>query len=301
LERLCTGGNSIASCFDLVAGTSTGGILGLGLAAGYSAIELRDLYVHRGHEIFPPFSDTSFGRLRAAVRDATQYARYIYDRDALQQLLTETLGDRLFGTACVRLCIPAFDGKHSEVFVFKTPHHRDFQTDRHERMIAVALATAAAPTYFRPLEHGGYTLVDGGVWANNPVMLAVIEALTSFDVSRDQIDVLTLGCGDEKYVVSGNQITGGGLWHWRKIMGGAMRLQSLAATNQARLLLGPSSVLRLDAPTFEPKLRMDDWRRSVQELIPAAERAVGEHGERLAAQFLRSPAAQYAPERETAA
>jgi patatin-like phospholipase/acyl hydrolase len=222
LERLCTGGNSIASCFDLVAGTSTGGILGLGLAAGYSAIELRDLYVHRGHEIFPPFSDTSFGRLRAAVRDATQYARYIYDRDALQQLLTETLGDRLFGTACVRLCIPAFDGKHSEVFVFKTPHHRDFQTDRHERMIAVALATAAAPTYFRPLEHGGYTLVDGGVWANNPVMLAVIEALTSFDVSRDQIDVLTLGCGDEKYVVSGNQITGGGLWHWRKIMGGAM-------------------------------------------------------------------------------
>ena len=87
LERLCTGGNSIASCFDLVAGTSTGGILGLGLAAGYSAIELRDLYVHRGHEIFPPFSDTSFGRLRAAVRDATQYARYIYDRDALQQLL----------------------------------------------------------------------------------------------------------------------------------------------------------------------------------------------------------------------
>ena len=80
---------------------------------------------------------------------------------------------------------------------------RDYKTDRYESMINVALATAAAPSYFRPLEHDGYTLVDGGVWANNPVMLAVIEALTCYDVSREQIDVLSLGCGDDKYVVSG--------------------------------------------------------------------------------------------------
>ncbi len=239
--------------------------------------------------------------MRAAARDATQYARYTYDRGALEKLLADKLGQRLFGTAGVRLCIPAFEGKHSEVFVFKTPHHPDFQTDRHQRMVDVALATAAAPTYFRPLEHGGYTLVDGGVWANNPVMLAVIEALTSFDVSREQIDVFTLGCGDDKYVVSGSQITAGGLWHWRKIMGGAMRLQSLAATNQARLLLGPPSVVRIDAPTFEPMLRMDDWRRSVRELVPAAERAVAENGERIAAQFLTTQALAYTPEPEVAA
>jgi patatin-like phospholipase/acyl hydrolase len=300
LERRYAGGDSIASRFDLVAGTSTGGILGLGLAAGYTAAELRDLYVNRGHEIFPTFSDTSFGRLRTAVRDATQYAQHIYDRDALQSLLTEKLGGRLFGSASVRLCIPAFEGKHSEVFVFKTPHHRDFQTDRYESMINVALATAAAPTYFRPLEHGGYTLVDGGVWANNPVMLAVIEALTSFDVSREQIDVLTIGCGDDKYVVSGAQISGGGLWHWRKIMGGAMRLQSLAATNQARLLLGPPSVIRIDAPTFEPKLRMDDWKRSVQELLPAAQLTVDEHGDRIAGLLLTEPSGKYIPEPELA-
>jgi len=214
--------------------------------------------------------------------------------------VTEKLGDRLFGTAGVRLCIPAFEGKHSAMFVFKTPHHRDFQTDRYEPMVKVALATAAAPTYFRPLEHGGYTLVDGGVWANNPVMLAVIEALTSYDVSREQIDVFTLGCGDDKYVVSGSQITGGGLWHWRKIMGGAMRLQSMAATNQARLLLGPPSVVRLDAPTFEPKLRMDDWRRSVQELVPAAQRAAIDNGERIKP-LLSEPATPFIPEPELVA
>ena len=69
-------------------------------------------------------------------------------------------------------------------------------------MVDVGLATAAAPSYFRPLEHRGYTLVDGGVWANNPIMLALIEALICFDLDRDQIDILSLGCGDDQYVVS---------------------------------------------------------------------------------------------------
>lgn len=295
LERRYTGGRSIASCFDLVAGTSTGGIIGLGLAAGYTATELRDLYVQRGDEIFPPVC-----RLKAIARDAIQYAHYTYDRAALENLLTEKLSTRLFGEASMRLCIPAFDGKHSEVFVFKTPHHGDYQTDRYERMVNVGLATAAAPSYFRALEHGGYTLVDGGVWANNPVMLAVIEALTCFDVARDQIDVLTLGCGDDKYVVSGRQVSMGGLWHWRKIMEGAMRLQSLAATNQARLLLGPPSVIRIDAPAFEPKLRMDDWPRSVDELVPAAQLAADVDGERIAQMFLQAPAAPFVPSPEIA-
>jgi uncharacterized protein len=290
LERHFTGGSSIAACFDLVAGTSTGGILALGLGAGYSAGELLDLYVRRGWEVFPPL-----GSLRGWLRDKRHYARYLYDRDALQHLLTDKLGDALFGDSKVRLCIPAFEGRHSEVFVFKTPHHSDYRTDRFERMVDVGLATAAAPSYFRPLEHRGYTLVDGGVWANNPIMLALIEALISFDLDRDQIDILSLGCGDDKYVVSDGEIAKGGLWHWKKIMGAAMRLQSLAATNQARLLLGPPSVVRLDAPTFEPPLRMDDWRRSVDKLVPAADEAVTAHGERIAGMFLADQAATYIP------
>jgi uncharacterized protein len=295
LERRYTGRNSIASYFDLVAGTSTGGILGLGLGAGYTAVELLDLYVTRGCEIFPPLAHAPFGRVRAWLRDKKHYARYLYDRGALERLLTDKLGDRPFGDSGVRLCIPAFDGRHSEVFVFKTPHHPDYKLDRFERMVTVGLATAAAPTHFRPLEHGGYVLVDGGVWANNPVMLAVIEALICFDVGRDQIDVLSLGCGDDKYVVSQPEITKGGLWHWKKIMEAAMRLQSLAATNQARLLLGPPSIVRLDAPSFEPKIRMDDWQRSVAELVPAADAAAAAQADQIATMFLREPAAPFVP------
>jgi uncharacterized protein len=290
LERDHAGGSSIATYFDLVAGASTGGILALGLGAGYSAADLLDLYVRRGCEVFPPL-----GGLSAWVRDKRHYARYLYDRDALQRLLTDKLGDSLLGDSKVRLCVPAFEGRHSEVFVFKTPHHLDYKTDRFERMVDVGLATAAAPSYFRPLEHRGYTLVDGGVWANNPIMLALIEALTCFDVGRDRIDIFSLGCGDDRYVVSQGEITKGGLWHWKRIMAAAMRLQSLAATNQARLLLGPPSVVRLDAPTFEPPLRMDDWSQSVDKLLPAAEGAVAAKGAEIAGIFLADRAIPYVP------
>lgn len=123
-------------------------------------------------------------------------------------------------------------------------------------MTTVGLATSAAPTYFRPLEHGGYTLVDGGVWANNPVMLAVIEALTCFDVTRDQVQVLSIGCGEDRYVVSRREIVHGGIWHWRRAILAALRLQSLATTNQARLLLGPPQVVRIDPPEFQLPIKL---------------------------------------------
>lgn len=210
-------------------------------------------------------------------------------------MLVDQLGDHLFGESCVRLCIPAFEGMHSEVFVFKTPHHPDYKTDRFERMVTVGLATAAAPTYFRPLEHGGYTLVDGGVWANNPVMLAVIEALTCFDVAPDRIDVLSVSCGEDRYVVSRAEITKGGLWQWKKIIGAAMTLQSRAATNQARLLLGPPQVVRIGPPTYNPPIRLDDWRRAVVELPRAALRVIDDEGARIAQIFLNEQAAPYLP------
>jgi uncharacterized protein len=295
LERRHTGGGSIGACFDLVAGTSTGGILALGLGAGLTANNLLDLYVGRGNEVFPPFAESPLGRVKLWLQGKRHYARYLYDRDALQRLLADQLGDTLLGDSKLRLCIPAFEGRHSEVFVFKTPHHRDYKTDRFERMVNVGLATAAAPTYFRPLVHGGYTLVDGGVWANNPIMLAVIEALTCFDISRDQIRVLSVGCGEDRYTVSEPQIVKGGMWHWKNIMGAAMRLQSLAATNQARLLLGPPAIMRLNAPLFTPAIQMDDWRRSVAELVPAAATAVADDDDQIATMFLNEPATPFVP------
>jgi uncharacterized protein len=279
----------------IIAGTSTGGIIALGLGAGLAAGQLLDLYVTRGHEVFPAAGDRTLGQLRAWAKGRWHLVSHLYDRDALSRLLSETLGDRPFGDTCTRLCIPAFDGRHSEVFVFKTPHHKDYNTDRFERMVTVGLATSAAPTYFRPLEHGGYTLVDGGVWANNPVMLAVIEAMTCFDITRDQIQVLTIGCGDDRFIVSRPQIVHGGIWHWRRIMLAAMRLQSLAATNQARLLLGPPQVVRIDPPEIQPPILLDDWARSVAELLPVIPSALAPHEQRIVDIFLSNPAEPFTP------
>jgi patatin-like phospholipase/acyl hydrolase len=295
LERRYTASQPIGAYFDLIVGTSTGGILALGLGAGFTAAELRDLYVRRGCEVFPPLPETNLGRLRGWWRDKTHYVWHRYDRAALEHLLTMQLGDRLFGDSKTRLCIPAFEGRHSEVFVYKTPHHPDYRTDRFERMVNVGLATAAAPTYYRPLDRGGYLLIDGGVWANNPIMLAVIEALTCFSVDRGQIDVLSLGCGDDPYVVSKRQISLGGLFFWKDGIFAAMRLQSLAATNQARLLLGPPAVTRIDAPTNEQKIALDDWKRSVAELVPAAVVTVEKNGDLIAANFLKEPATPFVP------
>ena len=295
LERRYLGGGSIAGYFDLVAGTSTGGIIALGLGAGLTASEMADLYLTRGPEVFPQPSNTTWGRVQSWWRGKRNYVLYNYEREPLEALLTDALGSKLLGDSTVRLCIPTFEGKHSEVFVFKTPHHRDYKFDRLEPMVKAALATAAAPTYFRPLEHNGYTLVDGGVWANNPVMLAVIEALICFDLDRDQIDVLSLGCGDDPYVVSPLQSALGGKLTWYDVIFAAMRLQSLSATNQARLLLGPPAVRRIDPPANPNPIMLDDYRRSKDELVPAARTAVDKHGDALAAAFLGWRAHPYEP------
>jgi hypothetical protein len=74
-----------------------------------------------------------------------------------------------------------------------------------------------------------------------------------------------------------------------------MRLQSLAAINQARLLLSPPAVTRIEPPLFAPPIRMDDWRRAVQELLPAAENALSAHGPQIAATFLGAPVDKFVP------
>ncbi len=295
LERRYLGGESVARHFDLIAGTSTGGILAVGLGAGITATELRDLYVHRGCEIFPPIRPRALEGVLRRFRGACQVFKYRYDRKALKGILQETLGDRRFGEAQTRLCIPSFDGRYGEVYIFKTPHHPDFRKDGRESMTKVAEATSAAPTFFRPLEDGGYTFVDGGVWANNPVMIGLVDALTCFTVKAEQVRILSLGCGDDPYIVDRRKIVGGGIWAWRDVIFAAMRLQSQNAVGQAGLLIGADKMVRIDAPTTEAKIEMDDWRRAVEELPGAAEAAIDEMGPEVAGRFLHEPAVPYKP------
>ncbi len=295
LEKRYLEGASVAQYFDLIAGTSTGGVIAIGLAAGLKATDLRDLYVDRGCEIFPPIRSGISGAMERRLWDFYQYFKFRYDRKALIRILYNTLGNRKFGEAQTRLCIPSFEGRYSDVYIFKTPHHPDFRKDASEKMTKVAAATAAAPMFFQPLQDGGYTFVDGGVWANNPIMIALVDALSCFSVSRERVRILSLGCGDDPYVVGHTKILRGGIWAWRDSIYAAMRLQSLNALGQAGLLIGADRIIRASAPTSENKIQMDDWTRAVSELPGAAKSTLDELGETVAKVFLSKPANRYEP------
>ena len=148
LEKRYLGGTSISPYFDLIAGTSTGGIIALGLASGLTAAELRDLYIVRGREIFPPTRGDATGTARRYWKGFCRYLKFRYDRTAFMHVLRDTFGNLEFGEARSRLCIPSLDGRHGDVYVFKTPHHPDYSKDAKEQMTKVAAATSAAPTFF---------------------------------------------------------------------------------------------------------------------------------------------------------
>ena len=209
--------------------------------------------------------------------------------------LSEQLGGRTLEQSQNRLCIPSCDGRYGDLYVFKTPHHSDFYLDRHEPMTKVAAATAAAPTYYRPFDDGGYTFVDGGIWANNPIMVGLVDALSCFDVSRHRIRILSVGCGASPYTIDRWKKRFGGLLAWRDIISAAMHFQSRSAVGMAGLLIGADRITRVDAPLQGQPIDLDDWHRARAELSPAAANAVDEFGDSVAASFLTSPAAPYLP------
>jgi hypothetical protein len=278
LEARFLGGKSIASHFDLITGTSTGGILALGLAVGRTSHELLQLYMRDGREIFPP---GKLGRLWRSVRGL---ALYRYDRAALTSALETVLGTRTLAESGSRLCIPAFEGHHGEVYILKTPHHPDYRIDGWETMVTAGQATSAAPCYFRALDSGGYRFVDGGVWANNPIMIGLVDALACFAIDPTQIRIVSLGCGREPVRVGPVKAIGG-VVTWAKAIFAAMDLQSQNALGQARLLVGPERVHRLEPRQIRP-IALDDWRRAHIELPLEAERVVASSVAEIATQFL---------------
>jgi len=155
----------IVDHFDLICGTSTGGILAIGLAMGLSAAELLKFYQTRGPAIFPATSmvERSTGALRQFFFGPK------LSHDVLKQELSAVLEARKFGEAKCRLVIPSYDAGGGRIYVFKTAHDSRFINDIDMPAVDVALATSAAPTYFTAAsaQRDG-KFVDGGIWANSP-------------------------------------------------------------------------------------------------------------------------------------
>lgn len=290
LEARFLNRGSIASCFDMIAGTSTGGIIALGLAHGRTAADIRDLYVDKGGSIFP----APVGRVAKLFQGIKQIHRPAYDRKPLEGELLRIFGQTTFGEAQTRLCVPTFEGVHGEPWIYKTPHHPDYKKDRTERMTRVALATTAAPTYFESFENDGYRMVDGGIWANNPVMNALVDALACYDIDRRQVQILSVGCGEKAFTVSDAQATGGTA-QWLRVFDAAVRAQSQNALGQAFLLVGKDNVLRMDAAESKTPIRLDDHRAASQQLPAVARSLVEASGREVMRTFLMEPAEPYIP------
>ncbi len=270
LEENCLNGKPIGDFFDLVAGTSTGGIIALGLGAGLPARYLLDLYVNEGFRVFPPKQ-----RRKGRWLPWSPLFRNKYDRAPLDELLRKTLDARTLRDSKYRLLIPATEARHGDPAVYRTPHHPDYLLDGDKPMVEVAAATSAAPTYLEPVLQDGYILLDGGVWANNPTMMALVEALTCFTVQRENIAILSVGCGQDGFRINSKQAAGAGQFQWREIIYVAMHYQSLTAVNQAGLLIGRDKITRLDRPEGTEHIDLDDWTKATR-LLPQEARAVAE-------------------------
>lgn len=170
--------------------------------------------------------------------------------------------------------IPSYDLRNDDVRLFKTPHHTRLKRDWKIPMVDVAMATTAAPTYLPAFAWEHLRLIDGGVWANNPAMLAVVEAMNTCAAPLEALRVFSLGT---TFPVLDRPATLdiGGLAQWRKSAAEViMRGQSLGANNMALLLLGPDRLHRVDRTVPNGLVRLD--RASPDQLIGRA-KSVSQH------------------------
>jgi uncharacterized protein len=207
LERRA--GRRIHELFDLIAGTSTGGILACALCApeALPAEQLVALYEEEGPKIF----DRSVGQ---RIRSAEGLLDEKYDADALDAALERFLSDKRLAEAKPDLIVPAYDMTEPGPYFFKSRKARENPSEEDFPLSEVARATSSAPTYFEPLELGGRALVDGGVFAVNPAMSAFAEVLR-FQPTQDVL-LLSLGTGQRTRKRTFEDIKDWGLLKWAR-------------------------------------------------------------------------------------
>src|SRR5215204_910634 len=212
-------GKRTVEVFDLVAGTSTGGILALGLTKPgqnggpeYSAKKLIDLYETEGGKIF---SIPVWHRIHSAGGLAEEK----YPAKGIEEVALEYFGDVHLAQALTEVLVTAYEIEKRGPWFFKRRHARDQNREGDNFLMReVARATSAAPTYFEPLPlewgpHGKRAFIDGGVHSNNPAMCAYVEAMKIHPEEKDFL-VVSLGTGEPTREMPYEEVKGWGLALW---------------------------------------------------------------------------------------
>jgi patatin-like phospholipase/acyl hydrolase len=267
-------GAPLGTRFDLIAGTSVGGIIAIGIANEVSAVRIKEAFERDGTEIFsarrPP--KTAIGKFCEVLRSA---AKPKYDPGALRDTIIDIIGaDTRIGDLKHPCIIPTVCLTKGGPQIFKTNHHPDFSRDHRLKAVDVALATSAAPTYFPIAEIEDGLYADGGLYANSPDLIALHEAEHFFRADIADIRMLSVGTTTSKFSFAHGAGTRFGLLQWSM---GARLVQAMLSSQQqivdhvAKHRLG-SCYLRLDTEQSreqERALSLDTAHPDAQRTIRA--------------------------------
>jgi len=245
-------GQPITKYFDLIVGTSTGGIIALGLGSKISAEDILEFYLKAGLRIFPPPNQGWLGLINKIFTPQ-------YDNEILTKCLYEVFGARKFCDIDHKIAITSFDAASGYPVVFKSKYPKPvISYKKHLSVVDVALATSAAPTYFPAARTGAGVMIDGGVWANCPVMVGVIDAIDIFKCAKENIYILSIGTTTTPEFIK-KPLRDGGVFEWAKpIPTVLMHATKLASIEQAKKLSG--TFIRVDDVVESGRFDLDDCR-----------------------------------------
>jgi hypothetical protein len=254
----------ITKHFDLIVGTSTGGIIALGLGLGIKPAKILDFYVQKGRYIFPPSG--IFNR-----RSARHWVRHKYNNAPLERALRSCFGDSRLGESKKRLVIPSFNLADNDVKLFKTAHHKRFRRDYKLEAWKIAMATSAAPTYFP-----GFNDIDH-----------------QRKIRLEEISILSLGTLEDVPKRPKRLQKGGKLQWTRQVIEVLFAGQSIGAVKQVTLVLGKDKVFRINPTVPEGLFSMDCY--SPEELIAKAAHHSQHAIPRIHEQFFCQEALEFTP------
>lgn len=244
-------GKPLCECFDLIAGTSTGGILALGLTRPtvgetsrpyFTAKELVQLYAQEGRTIFPRSTWRT-------VRSVFGLAEERYPSDGIELTLKRYFGNIPVSDALTEVYVPAY-----QIRPWTRMYAITRQCDFH--MWEAARATSAAPTFFEPATVDGSTFIDGGVFASNPCGLAVGHAAACWP-DRKMVCV-SIGTGFSETQGQYDGAEGWGVAQWARPMLHAMMDGQCDSVDRTMTRLLNGAYFRLDCPLSEQHSAMDD-------------------------------------------